>query len=509
MPFGVFVSYARNDNDQLPVGQGNGFVTSLMKYVKRYLRDLGPPGPVLWQDEREIRRHEQFDPVIEEGLRDAELLLVVLSKNWLASEYCQKELAYFAQTHQHLDERSLKERIFVVRRRYIKDSRLPPLLLRQEGFSFFEKDPELDEDQHNEFFAHGKVPKEYEEHFESEADRLARELFKWQPKAPAPAASVTPAASNGKRRTVYLAKPAADMQKAYERLFTELERSGYAVVPSREAEIPKDTNAAGFIDAALAQAELSVHALGRKVGYAPEEEEPITKLQLSRTAGVARGNPRFIRLIWAPKIVADDATDAASERDPLDVRAQFGAPVDSDKVDGSELSAFVAMVLRQLELEAASTENLDLKSIPADARVYVYCEEEDADYAVSFGRALQQRKIAAVLPAFDGDPAERAQLHREQLIDCDAVVLCWAKTAEVRVKSRSREWRNWRTLGRESEFSCRALVAGPPPGTGKRVLLDIPPLGEIDVALDLTGYDQPTPDSLEPLVQRAQPQRKA
>src|SRR6202049_913792 len=70
-------------------------------------------------------------------------------------------------------------------------------------------------------------------------------------------------------RTVYLAKPAADMRSAYLRLVDELEQRGYRVVPERGTEIPYDGSAPAFVRSELAKAEASIHVLGGRAGYKP------------------------------------------------------------------------------------------------------------------------------------------------------------------------------------------------------------------------------------------------
>lgn len=299
------------------------------------------------------------------------------------------------------------------------------------------------------------------------------------------------------------------MRAAYLRLIDELQGRGYNVVPDRDAEIPYDATANDFIDAALAQAEVSIHLLGEKAGYAPEDSDPIVKLQLARAAKRTEADAdkpperAFRRIIWAPKVLvgADGQPQTDAERDPLAVLLKTSAQLPGDKVDGSEISKFVDFITQHLIGTAPSTGTLD--ALESDAQVYVYHRPEDTEYAVEFAKALQARQLEPVFPAFDGDPVELTAWHREKLRECDAVVVCWANAAEVWARSRFPEFRDWHELGREKKFACRALVAGPPPGQRKLVLVELPPKNEIDVVLDLTATEKPTPESLDPIVKAA------
>ena len=118
---------------------------------------------------------------------------------------------------------------------------------------------------------------------------------------------------------------------------------------------------------------------------------------------------------------------------------------------------------------------------------------------------MQQRQIEPVLPALEGDAAELSAFHRQNLVDCDAVVLCWASASEVWARVTSRELKNWRDLGRSSQFACRGLVTGPPSGDRKKAFVQLPPRNEIDVVVDLTAHDIPPPEALDPLVHGARP----
>ena len=69
----------------------------------------------------------------------------------------------------------------------------------------------------------------------------------------------------------------------------------------------------------------------------------------------------------------------------------------------------------------------------------------------------------------------------------------------------SRELKNWRELGRESQFAWRGVVAGPPSGDRKKAFVQLPPRNEIDIVVDLTAHDTPPPEALDALVQGSRP----
>ncbi len=500
MPFQIFVSYARNDDLPPLDGEGRGFITTLLKHLEFHFTCFGEPTPLIWRDKRAIARSEQFDPIIEKGVQDSDLLLVVLSNNWIHREFCRRELELFQQRWHKEGDEAVKRRIIVAGKNHIEPAARPALLQGQEGYLFYAPDEE-NPSRFREFFVRGKAREEFHERTQELAEDIWRRACEHEHLPPPSSAMTgqawTPVASSG--RKIYLAKPAADMRAPYARLVDELQQRGYAVAPAPDADIPPDASAKDFIRAALDGAELSIHLLGAKAGWAPEECEPVVPLQLKLAA-----EAQSRRIIWAPRILVDEHAQAidADARDPFAVLAKFDRKVDSDTVEGSEISAFAQFVIQHLDKNVPPVP--DIEVIEPNARVYLYHRPEDTQYAVEIAKALEQRGIQPVFPAFEGDPAELAALHRQELADCDAVVLCWAKAAEVWVKSQSRELKNWRELGRDKRFACRGLVAGPPPGDRKNLLLQLPPRNEIDVVVDLTGFEKPLPEALDPLILASQ-----
>jgi len=516
----IFVSYARDDDAAPPDlnrGEAKGFVTSLHEQLLYEFQELGQPRPKLWRDTRGISPGDQFEPLIDEAIAASCLLLVVLSRNWLTRPYCLGELEAFARLWSHEGDRALRQRLVVVAKHYVDPQRRPPLLQGQEGFSFFALDAQAEAGQEHEFFARGAIrDPRYQDRVKDLGSYLWRSAARLD-KAPdagpvPPAQSVKSLSPQMTGRTVYLAKPALDMREAYSRLVDELRGRGYAVVPAVTDEIPNDASATEFVDQAIAGAELSVHLLGEKAGYAPEDAEPIVKLQLTSAAarvpaetdGTEAWSRSFRRIVWAPRVVEGTASiERKVERDPLAVLAKFDRQLATDKVEGDSLSKFVDFFFQHLDRTAPPREALD--EIKADSRVYIYHRPEDSDYALSLAKALQQRQVEPVLPALEGDAAELSAFHRQNLLDCDAVVLCWANASEVWARVTSRELKNWRDLGRESQFAWRGLVTGPPSGDRKKAFVQLPPRNEIDIVVDLTGHDIPPPTALDALVQSARP----
>ncbi|HTD38391.1 MAG TPA: hypothetical protein VK669_12820 [Candidatus Limnocylindrales bacterium] len=310
---------------------------------------------------------------------------------------------------------------------------------------------------------------------------------------------------------VYLAQPAPDMRPAYARLRAELEGRGYTVVPDADAKIPPESAAAAeaFVDESLRIAEASIHLIGNMRGYQPDGGVPIVQLQLCRAAKrqgeKIAGVPSFRRIVWAPRVFVEDASATvgdSAERDPLAVMTKLDDVRDDDKIDGSELSKFVEFVTQHLKRQEP-VGSTPLRALESDSRVFVYHAEEDTDYAIELAQALEEQRVEPVLPIFEGDPVEIEAWRRDRLRECDAIVICWARTTEIWARSHTPEFRDWSKLGREQQFRCRTLVLGPPPGGRKGVLLRLQPRRDVDVVLDLTGCEHLTSDAIHPILESA------
>ncbi|WP_425906688.1 TIR domain-containing protein [Nitrobacter sp. TKz-YC02] len=493
----VFISYSRDDDLPSPAKpDGKGFVTFLDDAVRYEFKELGPQRPKIWRDTKRIADGDQFTPEIEEALKGASFLLVVLSPNWMASRWCRKELDTFIKYH-GFD----RERVVVVGKRHVDADKRPSLLQGQNGFRFYVRNEDPEEIVGDlEFFDRGE-PRDarYWERLKA----LAAYLVKRQPR-PSQEPMYAPTG-----RTIFVAKPASDMRMGYDRVVSELIGKGHTVVPESTEDIPLDS-AVKVIDAALSNAEIAVHLLGEKAGNAPEDQLPMVKLQLARAAARASRDHqgKFHRVVWAPTLwtVLSNADQPPSEitRRPLEVLAKFDRQLAMDKIEGDSLSKFVDFLNQHLSVIAPPRSiTLTLSDICGDTRLFLYHSREDSQYALTLAQALQQRKIEPLLPAFEGPEADIKNFNSKQLAECDGVIVCWASASEVWVRAQTSGLRNWGSLGRSQQFCYRAVVAAPPPGERKKASKLLFPRSEVDLVVDLSDKDILTADLLDLLVPTA------
>jgi hypothetical protein len=501
----IFLSYAHDDDLTTSASEDEvGFVTFLDNMLQVKLRDLGATKARIWRDRRRVSQGDQFDDVIDDGLRQAEILLVVMSNNWMQRPYCRKELDSFVDLRRKNGILNVQERMIVVGKGHVDRLKRPAELQGQEGFLFYSRDDQNDVNAVTPFFNRGKA----NNRFYDQRDALAVYLQKRVERVADGAGTGTTlapdrpiAAPNG--RTVYLAKPASDMKEAYARLAFELQGKGFTVVPDIGADIPSDTTALDVINDALAKAEASVHLVGEKPGFAPEGLDPIARLQLARARGKAaqdKAERFFRRIVWVPKVLGAGAgaTGPAAERDPLEVLGRFDSQTATDKIDGDILSKFVEFLFQYL----AETAPRPTVNAPAGSKLQVYLSYHgaDEDYAEAVAEALRESPVKIRIPVPDAD-ADSRRFNNDLLVKCDAVTLCWANASEVWVRSEADKLTDWQALGRKQQFAYRGLIAGPPPVPHKKakaiglLFQD----GEFDKVVDLVEKGPPTRELLAEL----------
>jgi len=311
-----------------------------------------------------------------------------------------------------------------------------------------------------------------------------------------------PVTSNG--RTVFVARPAADMRQAHIRIVDELKNRGFTVVP--EIDIPSESGAIEFIDAALAAAELSIHLLGEKPGSTPDEVDvpPIVRLQLARAAlrSAKHGNDEtsaraFQRIVWAPKILEDPTAvqpPDSPERDPITVLARFGEQLPTDKVPGENLFQFINFLHQFLD-KTKHREQIAPPEIASGAKIFIDHAMDDFDYATELALALQALSLDPRLATVQGSAGVVNAQNRKEMLDCAAVALCWGSTTEAWFRAEASKLDRWRREARLDQFEV-ALLAAPPSHKVKERWLRIR-LPGIDRVVNMTNVAKPTPGDLK------------
>jgi hypothetical protein len=252
----VFISYARADNLEPPMPNApSGWVTFFWDQLRWELTDRGAKRAKLWLDRYEIEPAERFTKKIEDAVREAKLIVPVLSENWVGSDWCRREIETFGECRP-----DAVDRIVPVVKNEPRRETLPELLRgpnAREGYRFFVQDPSGEV---REFYWRGL--QDEKAYFEI-LKRIARFIIE-QLGEDLPERLPQPTPNNG--RTVYVAVAARELRDARQRLVNDLTGAGFAVVPAEDDLPDTAEDCAKAVRDALVRAELAVHLLGENPG---------------------------------------------------------------------------------------------------------------------------------------------------------------------------------------------------------------------------------------------------
>ena len=140
---GSILSYAHDDDFPTSSAEDKeGFVTYLRRALVAELHNLGLPDGIVpvksGSNDLRLGSDDLWSAETDNMIRDAELLLVVMSNNWVRRPYCRKELDTFVQLRKEACV-DILERIIVVGKDPV-DRETPVELQGQKEILFYEHD---------------------------------------------------------------------------------------------------------------------------------------------------------------------------------------------------------------------------------------------------------------------------------------------------------------------------------------------------------------------------------
>jgi len=459
----IFISYAHSDDLALDEKEP-GWVTRLVRQVEILLtmkigrREFFD----LWMDPR-LTGNEPVTNLIEAKIRGSAVFLLILSPGYLASKWCDKEMAVFQD--QIRARRGDGSRVFVVE--FAKVDR-PLELAEVRGYRFWVEDT-LSQDVSTLGFP--KLHADVEERYYKLIDELSRDLVgelnrqkaraagptrrpELSPGASLPSAPTPEAAAEA--ATVYLADVTDDLSDMRDGVKSYLIQVGYQVLPT--AVYPSDV--AGYtaaLDADLARSTVYVQLLGEVAGRKVGEDGPrLPALLLERAA--AR-SPSLPILQWRSRDL--DWHRVTNDRHRLILKGE-AVPAKDLEVMEVGLEEFKALVKARIIQRTALTRK---RPKQRDRFIFVNVDTLDEPLSQAITRALERWPwLGYGLPLREGDPAAiRADLE-QNLTDCDAMMIIFGAAQPVWARSQLQMARKMAAL-RTSGFLPIAIYEGPPSET--------------------------------------------
>jgi len=450
----VYLSFAPVDD--LPISAEKlGWVTQFRRNLQIRVEQLSGRQVRVFRPARSSASDE-LDAETLECLPRVKAMVSVVSPPFVNSSGCLREVeAYWEPNARdgslYVDGHT---RVLKVMKSPIDDDELPEGLREHLGeligFDFFEYDSES-----------GRI-KEYAEWFGSEAEQrfheriydLAQEinaLFKAMGKVSEPA---------GKGKVIYLATTTSDIAPLRDRIRRELIGRGHKILPERPLPLLAG-EAEAAIQAYLAESDLAIHPIGSSYGIIPEGSERSLAAMQNELAAQHSKNTGLPRVIWIPSDVSP-----GDERQRSLVEDLKTLP---DQHCNAEIVINTFQTLKPIVLDKLTVDESPAASAaPAGEagsrprRIYLICEPKDEEAIEPLEDYLFEQGFELSLPDFEADEVEAAKMHRENLCDCDGVIIFYGSGRNAWVDVKLRNILKMSGYGRKEELAVNAIYIAPP-----------------------------------------------
>jgi hypothetical protein len=447
----VFISYAHLDNQPLKDG-GEGWISKFHRLLEVLLRKRLGVDPVIWRD-IDLSGNDYLTDKLINRISKVALLVSVVSPGYINSGWCMRELQEFCKIAEQagglrVDED--KARIFKVLPMPISPEEHPPELKEFTGYEFYAIDivtnkaqefvPELGEEAYSKFLAKAM---DLAHDISEVIKRLKQKIEAGQKAAAAP--------------VIYLAETSSDQAAARDAIKRELRERGCVIVPSRPLLAAPDFEQAVGED--LAHAKLSVHIIGKKYGWIPENAESSMVHLQTEIASRRGGDPGFKRLIWVPHGLT---TEDDRQRKFIDyVRSDPAIQNSAEFLEGTleELKEAVEKELTKIRNPAPATTIVRKHGPP---RIYLIHDRADADAVAPISDFLFSEGFEPIHPLMEGDEAQVREDHKDNLATCDAALIYQGAASDIWLRTKRSDLKKASGFGRIKPMAGHAIYLGAP-----------------------------------------------
>ena len=461
----VFISYRHLDNELLD-DQGKGWVDNFHERFESVLGEALGYEPKIWRDPR-LPGNAYFADVLEERITTTAVLISILSPGYLQSDWCLGELREFCRLADQAGGVRVGDRmrVFKVVKTHIERESHPPEFQKQLGYEFFEIDKTT---QRPAAFGQ-ELGRNRDQRYWSKLDDLAWDvkqvLANINPRAKIPAAGSIFSRTQG---AVYLAQTTRDLSGERDQIKRELQNRGYDILPERELPFISP----GYEEAVrecVARAKLSVHLIGGSYGIVPEGagNRSIVRLQ-NEIAAERKRDQAFSRLLWMPVGLTpqEEMQSQFIEYLRTDAATQQGAELLQTPLE--ELKNLI-----QLRLTSNGEQHKDEPTGETAPKIYLIFDKRDLDGIIQLNDYLSvEKKYQVLLPVIDDEGADETQafdIHKENLAQCDAVLIYYGNANQVWFEYKRRDLKKIVGLERQALLAAEGVYVASPKTAHKQL----------------------------------------
>lgn len=421
----LFISYAHHDNKPLTPKQ-EGWVTRFHASLQTILTMRMGPHAQIWRDKK-LSGNDCFADEILAQFQNTRILISVLSKCYVESEWCRREIEEFCRRCGDIRIGNKYRVLKVLKLPLDSTGPLPPFMKDMLGYEFFtyqdrdaRKTPmELDP------LYFPDLASLYIEKLYVLADDI-KEMIERMAGATLSADTVQPTRSRPK---IFLAQCSRDQKEIREALAIDLKQHGYQMLPDRQ--LPNEEQEfITEVTQALAECSLSIHLVGGFSGFVPDGPSRKSAVILQNELAIAQAKASELRrVIWLPDGTVSQDPDQKQFLEALhrDAETQFGADLISGTLES--LKATIHSTLQRLE-KKEPTLGAEAKAPSSSKLVYLICDERDREAVLPLRKLLKNKGFEVKIPVFAGDAATVDNSKREMLAKCDAALVFYGKGDE-------------------------------------------------------------------------------
>jgi serine/threonine protein kinase len=456
----VLLNYAAIDDFPLHDGRP-GWVSQLHRNLEVRMEQLSG-------EKVHIARlpEDAISPMIEAELLQhvpqAKAMISVVSPPFINSEVCRREVEQFWHGGEQTGGRYVKEksRLLKVLKTAVSEQQMPRKLLDifspLAGFEFFELDAETGRvREFDETFGPVLKQRFFERVYDLAYDGCQVLSLLKQVRG----REVTAAEVNPHRHWVYLATTTSDVADERDRIKRELLERGHMVLP--DAPLPMlSRDVETMVRDCLAKCTIAIHLLGQRYGVTPEDSsESIPALQVRLTAEPGC-RPDLQRLIWMPG--GGESADERQRAFVLRVQEDPALHYRAELIEGNLNLLKKDLIRRLAPPEEKPKAVAHAKSPGGAAKLYLICDPKDEAAVEALEDYLFEQGLEVMLPAFDGNDADAAALHQDNLLTCDAVLVYYGAAPKAWVDIKLREVLKAPGYGRAAPIAVQAVYIAPP-----------------------------------------------
>lgn len=451
----VFLGYSPID-DQALMPAAEGWISQFHRNLEIRLQQLSGERVKVWRGQWDPEQDsDDPDQQVVQRLPSMRAMVSVVSPPFVKSHRCRREVTAFlgdvAGDVASPANRSV--RMVKAVKRPVPVSQLEPpfdqVFSGQSGVEFFDRDPDT-----------GRV-REFDEAFGERArQRYQERIYDLAHELCNVLQNVADAEGGAPGKRVFLALATYELQDSYDAIKRVLLEKGHTVLPDHH--LPMEAGAIEHdVRAALRECDLAIQLLGGRYGMIPENARvSVSELQNSLADEESRRHG-FPRLIWMPA-----GLEIEDERQATFLRRVEEEDLTEDRVDvvRGPVSLLKEVLARRLNPAPEPKED-EGRSKPAEdgvKRLYLICDRDDETAIESLEDYLFEKGLEVFTPDFEADQETFGQNHRENLTDCDAVLIYYGTGRKSWVDTKSRDVLKATGYGRQGPIEHQAVFVAPP-----------------------------------------------